>query len=81
VAAGPRTLERYPDATELTITADCGGSNSYRIRLWKTELQALATTPVSRSWCTTTRPGQASGTKSEEPPGRGAVQGSPRTSE
>ncbi len=33
---------RYPDATTLTITADCGGSNSYRIRLWKTELQALA---------------------------------------
>ena len=24
------------------ITADCGGSNGYRTRLWKTELQALA---------------------------------------
>jgi transposase len=34
--------ERYPKATALTITADCGGSNSYRIRLWKTELQRLA---------------------------------------
>jgi Rhodopirellula transposase DDE domain len=34
--------ERYPKATTLTITADCGGSNSYRIRLWKTELQRLA---------------------------------------
>ena len=33
---------RHDDATTLTITADCGGSNSYRIRLWKTELQALA---------------------------------------
>jgi len=33
---------RYPDASTLTITADCGGSNSYRTRLWKTELQALA---------------------------------------
>ena len=33
---------RYPDATTLTITADCGGSNGYRTRLWKTELQALA---------------------------------------
>jgi len=32
----------YPLATTLTITADCGGSNSYRTRLWKTELQALA---------------------------------------
>jgi transposase len=34
--------ERYPKANTLTITADCGGSNSYRVRLWKTELQRLA---------------------------------------
>jgi len=34
--------ERYPDAKTLTITADCGGSNGYRTRLWKTELQRLA---------------------------------------
>jgi len=34
--------KRYPDATTLTITADCGGSNGYRTRLWKTELQRLA---------------------------------------
>ncbi len=34
--------ERYPQATHLTITADCGGSNGYRTRLWKTELQGLA---------------------------------------
>jgi transposase len=34
--------KRYPDATTLTITADCGGSNGYRTRLWKTELQQLA---------------------------------------
>ena len=33
---------RYPDATTLTITADCGGSNGNRTRLWKTELQRLA---------------------------------------
>jgi len=33
---------RYPNATCLTITADCGGSNGNRTRLWKTELQALA---------------------------------------
>jgi hypothetical protein len=31
-----------PHATTLTITADCGGSNSNRGRLWKTELAALA---------------------------------------
>jgi len=33
---------RYPDAKSLTITADCGGSNGNRTRLWKTELQKLA---------------------------------------
>jgi transposase len=33
---------RYPDATILTITADCGGSNGNRLRLWKVELQKLA---------------------------------------
>ena len=32
----------YPDATILTITADCGGSNGNRLRLWKVELQKLA---------------------------------------
>lgn len=34
--------ERFPHATTLTITADCGGSNGNRTRLWKTELQRLA---------------------------------------
>ena len=33
---------RYPDAKALTITADSGGSNSNRVRLWKAELQKLA---------------------------------------
>ncbi len=33
---------RYPHATRLTITADGGGSNGSRVRLWKTELQRLA---------------------------------------
>jgi hypothetical protein len=32
----------YPTASRLLITADAGGSNSYRSRLWKTELAALA---------------------------------------
>ena len=32
----------YPDATRLLITADGGGSNSSRSRLWKFELQRLA---------------------------------------
>jgi len=33
---------RYPEATRLLITADSGGSNGARVRLWKTELQKLA---------------------------------------
>jgi len=32
----------YPHASRLLITADGGGSNGYRTRLWKTELAALA---------------------------------------
>lgn len=32
----------YPTAERLLITADCGGSNSYRYRLWKAELAAFA---------------------------------------
>jgi len=32
----------YPNASELTITADGGGSNGSRVRLWKQELQELA---------------------------------------
>ena len=34
--------QRYPHMHELTITADCGGSNGARVRLWKVELQKLA---------------------------------------
>jgi hypothetical protein len=33
---------RYQDARRILITADCGGSNGARVRLWKTELQTLA---------------------------------------
>lgn len=36
-------LANYPDADHLLILADCGGSNGYRTRLWKQQLQvALA---------------------------------------
>ena len=34
--------KRYPKARRLTISADGGGSNGSRVRLWKIELQALA---------------------------------------
>jgi Rhodopirellula transposase DDE domain len=33
---------RYPKARELTITADGGGSNGHRVRLWKLELGRFA---------------------------------------
>jgi len=34
--------KRHPEAKRLMITADGGGSNGYRVRLWKVELQKLA---------------------------------------
>jgi hypothetical protein len=40
--------ERYPKARTLTITADCGGSNGARVRLWNVNCNALPTKPVSR---------------------------------
>jgi hypothetical protein len=35
-------MRRYPNANELLILADCGGSNGYRCRAWKHELQQLS---------------------------------------
>src|ERR1035437_2657565 len=35
-------MKRHPKAKRLMITADGGGSNGYRVRLWKVELQKLA---------------------------------------
>ncbi len=34
--------KRYPNANELSVAADSGGSNANRSRLWKVELQKLA---------------------------------------
>ena len=34
---------RLPEATKLCITADAGGSNGHRVKLWKAELAKLAT--------------------------------------
>ena len=33
---------RFPDAAKLLITADAGGSNGHRVKLWKVELATLA---------------------------------------
>jgi len=35
-------VQRYPQAKQLVITADGGGSNGHRVRLWKLELNQLA---------------------------------------
>lgn len=35
-------MVRFPDATKLLITADGGGSNGHRVKLWKVELAKLA---------------------------------------
>jgi transposase len=37
-------LQVYPEAKQLLICADGGGSNGYRLRLWKVELQRFAST-------------------------------------
>jgi Rhodopirellula transposase DDE domain len=39
---GKMGRERYPATRKVMITADCGGSNGPRLRLWKVELQRLA---------------------------------------
>lgn len=45
-------LSLYPNARQLVITADSGGSNGSRLRLWKIELQKLADkTGLSISVC------------------------------
>jgi len=38
-------LENYPDADHLLILADCGGSNGYRTKLWKHQLQVTFADP------------------------------------
>jgi Rhodopirellula transposase DDE domain len=40
---------RYPEASRLVITADCGGSNGARVRLWKRELQRFANGPLGNA--------------------------------
>jgi hypothetical protein len=43
---------RYPEASELLVMADAGGSNDYRSRLWKAALQQFADeTGLSISVC------------------------------
>ena len=57
-------IERYPDMSELTITADGGGSNGARVRLWKIELQKLADETNLVIHVHTSRRARRSGTRS-----------------
>ena len=56
---------RYPDAKDLTITADCGGSNGVRVTAFgKPNCRSWRTRPGSRSTCIIIRPARPSGTGS-----------------
>lgn len=56
---------RYPDARHLMVTADGGGSNSSRGRLWKTALQGLADELDLRLWVCHFPPGTSKWNKIE----------------
>jgi transposase len=57
--------QRYPKAQHLMITADGGGSNSSRGRLWKVALQRLADTTGLRLWVHHYPPGTSKWNKIE----------------
>jgi hypothetical protein len=57
--------QRYPDARHLMITADGGGSNSARGKLWKTCLQGLADELGLRLWVSHYPPGTSKWNKIE----------------
>jgi hypothetical protein len=57
--------ERYPAAEDLLITADAGGSNGYRTRLWKRELQKLADEMQLTIWVCHFPPGTSKWNKIE----------------
>jgi hypothetical protein len=56
---------RYPGARRLLITADAGGSNSYRTRGWKAQLAALAAGTGLEIWVCHFPPGTSKWNKIE----------------
>jgi transposase len=54
--------ERYPAAGALQITADCGGANGNRIRLWRPNFRSSPTGPDFRSASVTSRRAPRNGT-------------------
>jgi transposase len=57
--------ETHPSASDLMITADSGGSNSYRSRLWKLSLQRVANETGLRLWVCHLPPGTSKWNKIE----------------
>jgi hypothetical protein len=57
--------QRFPQARQLLITADGGGSNSYRSRLWKVALQELADEIDLKLWVCHFPPGTSKWNKIE----------------
>jgi transposase len=57
--------ERYPEATDLMISADGGGANSSRSHLWKVALQRLADETNLRLWVCHYPPGTSKWNKIE----------------
>lgn len=57
--------DAYPGASRLLITADGGGSNGYRTRLWKTELAQLAAETGLSITCSHLPPGTSKWNKIE----------------
>ena len=57
--------ERYPEATDLMITADGGGANSSRSHLWKVALQRFADQTNLRLWISHFPPGTSKWNKIE----------------
>jgi hypothetical protein len=55
----------YPQARRILITADCGGSNGYRLKLWKIELQKLADDTGLELWVCHFPPGTSKWNKIE----------------
>ena len=55
----------YPNAAELLITADAGGSNGYRTKAWKVELQRLADELQIPIWVSHFPPGTSKWNKIE----------------
>ena len=58
-------IHQYQNSSKIMITADCGGSNGYRVRLWKIELQKFADEIQKEIWVCHFPPGTSKWNKIE----------------